>query len=130
LDYRITTAISAPGETKTLTPSLSLKIRLRFFPGTRTYCPGRRRRKGSSCSVLRPDLFRNCAATGELYPWSQLSDCVSSFRLVEVSIDFEQNQIINHTLDKVYSLKPLMGPVIDAGGIFAYARQTGMITRT
>jgi len=52
------------------------------LPGTRTYCPLRRRRKGSSCSVLRP-IFSAIVATGELYPWSQLSDCVSSFRLVK-----------------------------------------------
>jgi 3-isopropylmalate/(R)-2-methylmalate dehydratase small subunit len=46
-----------------------------------------------------------------------------------VSIDFASNQLMNHTLGQIYNLKPLgeVGPVIDAGGIFAYARQTGMI---
>ena len=76
-------------------------------------------------------FFRNCAATGELYPWESLDRLCSQFQTgQEVSIDFAQNQIINHTLNKKYDLKPLgeVGPVIDAGGIFAYARQTGMIS--
>ncbi|MFE1743846.1 3-isopropylmalate dehydratase [Coleofasciculus sp. H7-2] len=75
-------------------------------------------------------FFRNCAATGELYPWESVERLCDEFETgQEVSIDFEQNQLINHTLGKVYSLQPLgdVGPVIDAGGIFAYARQTGMI---
>jgi 3-isopropylmalate/(R)-2-methylmalate dehydratase small subunit len=77
-------------------------------------------------------FFRNCAATGELYPWESLERLCEQFETgQEVSIDFEQNQIINHTLGKEYDLKPIgeVGPVIDAGGIFAYARQTGMISR-
>lgn len=77
-------------------------------------------------------FFRNCSATGELYPWEseeRLCDLFATGQ--EVSIDFEQNQLINHTLGKTYPLKPIgeVGPVIDAGGIFAYARETGMISR-
>ena len=77
-------------------------------------------------------FFRNCAATGELYPWESIERLCEEFETgQEVSVDFDQNQIINHTLGKVYDLKPIgeVGPVIDAGGIFAYARQTGMISR-
>lgn len=77
-------------------------------------------------------FFRNCAATGELYPWESIERLCEEFETgQEVSLDFDQNQIINHTLGKVYDLKPIgeVGPVIDAGGIFAYARQTGMISR-
>lgn len=77
-------------------------------------------------------FFRNCAATGELYPWESVERLCKQFQTgQEVSIDFDHDQIINHTLDKVYNLKPIgeVGPVIDAGGIFAYARQTGMISR-
>lgn len=77
-------------------------------------------------------FFRNCAATGELYPWESVERLCDEFETgQEVSIDFEQNQLVNHTLGKVYDLKPIgeVGPVIDAGGIFAYARQTGMIDR-
>ncbi|MBW4592576.1 MAG: 3-isopropylmalate dehydratase [Brasilonema angustatum HA4187-MV1] len=76
-------------------------------------------------------FFRNCAATGELYPWESQERLCDKFETGhEVSIDFESNQLINHTLGQIYNLKPLgeVGPVIDAGGIFAYARQTGMIS--
>ncbi|MBD2777092.1 3-isopropylmalate dehydratase [Iningainema tapete] len=75
-------------------------------------------------------FFRNCAATGELYPWESVERLCTVFKTgQEVSIDFDNNQLINHTLDKTYNLKSLgeVKPVIDAGGIFAYARQTGMI---
>ncbi|MFM9264218.1 3-isopropylmalate dehydratase [Tychonema sp. BBK16] len=75
-------------------------------------------------------FFRNCSATGELYPiesGDRLCDVFATGQ--EVTIDFTTGQIINHTLDRTYHLKPLgeVGPVIDAGGLFAYARQTGMI---
>lgn len=77
-------------------------------------------------------FFRNCSATGELYPWESVERLCDQFQTgQEVSLDFERDQIINHTLNQVYALKPIgeVGPVIDAGGIFAYARQTGMISR-
>lgn len=75
-------------------------------------------------------FFRNCAATGELYPWESQERLYDLFQTgQEVSIDFANNQLINHTLGTMYDLKPLgeVGPVIEAGGIFAYARKTGMI---
>jgi 3-isopropylmalate/(R)-2-methylmalate dehydratase small subunit len=75
-------------------------------------------------------FFRNCSATGELYPWEIKKRLCEQFQTgQEVTIDFENNQLINHTTGNTYQLQPLgeVGPVIDAGGIFAYARQTGMI---
>ncbi len=75
-------------------------------------------------------FFRNCSATGELYPWeSQERLCDRLKTGEEVTIDFDKNQVINHTSGETYHLNPLgeVGPVIDAGGIFAYARKTGMI---
>ena len=75
-------------------------------------------------------FFRNCSATGELYPWESIDRLWDEFATgQEVTIDFESNQLINHTLGKEYQLKSLgeVAPVIDAGGIFAYARATGMI---
>jgi 3-isopropylmalate/(R)-2-methylmalate dehydratase small subunit len=73
-------------------------------------------------------FFRNCVATGELYPYD------ASERLCEVlktgdiaTLDFEHDTLTVH--GKTYTLKPLgeVRPVIDAGGIFNYARQSGMI---
>lgn len=77
-------------------------------------------------------FFRNCSATGELYPWESSDRLCDLFETgQEVTINFEGSQIINHTLGKTYQLKSLgeVGPVIDAGGLFAYARQTGMISQ-
>ncbi|MEY5009077.1 MAG: hypothetical protein RLZZ253_216 [Verrucomicrobiota bacterium] len=73
-------------------------------------------------------FFRNCVATGELYPYDsneRLCDLVKTGDIA--TLDFEQDTLTVH--GKTYSLKPLgeVRPVIDAGGIFNYARQTGMI---
>ncbi|KAJ4712717.1 3-isopropylmalate dehydratase small subunit 3-like [Melia azedarach] len=75
-------------------------------------------------------FFRNSVSTGEIYPIE------SEGRLCEecstgdvVTIELAESRLINHTTGKEYKLKPIgdAGPVIEAGGIFAYARKTGMI---
>eukprot|EP00475_Leptophrys_vorax_P037487 TRINITY_DN6470_c0_g1_i1.p1 TRINITY_DN6470_c0_g1~~TRINITY_DN6470_c0_g1_i1.p1 ORF type:complete len:275 (-),score=-8.47 TRINITY_DN6470_c0_g1_i1:201-1025(-) len=77
-------------------------------------------------------FFRNCVATGELYP----VECADGLRLCdviksgdEVTVDLEHDLLIHHGNGKQYQLKPIgeAGPVIDAGGIFNFARQSGMI---
>ncbi|MEO8353188.1 MAG: 3-isopropylmalate dehydratase [Chthoniobacteraceae bacterium] len=73
-------------------------------------------------------FFRNCVATGELYPYDspeRLCDIVKTGD--EATLDFDQDTLTVN--GKTYSLKPLgeVRPVIDAGGIFNYARQSGMI---
>lgn len=73
-------------------------------------------------------FFRNCIATGELYPMDateRLCDAVKTGD--EATLDFDKGTLTVN--GKSYSLKPLgdVGPVIDAGGIFNYARQAGMI---
>jgi 3-isopropylmalate/(R)-2-methylmalate dehydratase small subunit len=76
-------------------------------------------------------FFRNCVATGELYP------CESVDRLCEilktgdvVSVDLDKMSVAVQTTGKTYSFKPLgdVRPVVDAGGLFNYARQSGMIS--
>jgi len=73
-------------------------------------------------------FFRNCVATGELYPYDsaeRLCDIVKTGD--EATLDFDNDTLtVNGT---TYQLKPLgeVRPVIDAGGIFNYARQSGMI---
>ena len=73
-------------------------------------------------------FFRNCVATGELYPYDakeRLCDKVKTGD--EATLDFDNDTLtVNGT---TYSLKPLgeVRPVIDAGGIFNYARASGMI---
>ena len=77
-------------------------------------------------------FFRNCVATGELYPVDcsqRLCDLVKTGD--EVALDLERNTLQLVQTGKVISTKPLgdAKPVIDAGGIFNYARQTGMIAK-
>ena len=47
----------------------------------------------------------------------------------ESILDLEANTLHNRRTGKTFQLKPLgeAGPVIDAGGLFNYARRTGMI---
>lgn len=73
-------------------------------------------------------FFRNCVATGELYPYDsteRLCDVLKTGD--EATLDFDNDTLTAH--GKTYKLKPLgeVRPVIDAGGLFNYARQSGMI---
>src|SRR5436309_7001546 len=73
-------------------------------------------------------FFRNCVATGELYPVEcsdRLCDIVQNGDEVELDLDANTLKIAG----KIFATKPLgdARPVIDAGGIFEYARRTGMI---
>ena len=73
-------------------------------------------------------FFRNCIATGELYPYDStvpLSEVIKTGDHVEV--DFDKDEL--RANGKAYALKPLgeVKPVIDAGGIFDFARQSGLI---
>jgi 3-isopropylmalate/(R)-2-methylmalate dehydratase small subunit len=75
-------------------------------------------------------FFRNAVATAEVYPFE--SEC----RLSEIFhtgdeavIQIESSLITNRKSGQTYKLKPLgaVAPVVEAGGIFEYARATGMI---
>ena len=75
-------------------------------------------------------FFRNSVATGELYP----CECVD--RLCEilktgdiVTVDLDACAVTVKNTGKVYKFKPLgdVRPVVDAGGLFNYARKAGMI---
>ncbi|XP_023743442.1 3-isopropylmalate dehydratase small subunit 1 [Lactuca sativa] len=75
-------------------------------------------------------FFRNSVATGEVYPLeSEGRICEECKTGDTVTIELAQSLLINHTTGKEYKLKPIgdAGPVIEAGGIFAYARKAGMI---
>jgi 3-isopropylmalate/(R)-2-methylmalate dehydratase small subunit len=77
-------------------------------------------------------FFRNCVATGELYP------CECTERLCDilktgdvVAVDLDAGTVTIQSSGKVHKFKPLgdVRPVVDAGGLFNYARKTGMIAR-
>jgi 3-isopropylmalate/(R)-2-methylmalate dehydratase small subunit len=76
-------------------------------------------------------FFRNCVATGEVFPYDtdvRLCDILKTGDIA--TVDFESNTI--HSGGKTYPLKPLgeVLPVVEAGGIFAYARKMGMIPQS
>ncbi|XWS39644.1 hypothetical protein CRYUN_Cryun18bG0072600 [Craigia yunnanensis] len=74
-------------------------------------------------------FFNNFVATGEVYPLeSEVRICEECRTGDVLTIELGESRLINHTTGKEYKLMPGdAGPVIDAGGIFAYARKTGMI---
>jgi 3-isopropylmalate/(R)-2-methylmalate dehydratase small subunit len=73
-------------------------------------------------------FFRNCVATGELYPYDANERLCDKIKTGDIAtLDFDNDTLTVN--GQVYPLKPLgeVRPVIDAGGIFNYARQSGMI---
>ncbi len=77
-------------------------------------------------------FFRNCVATGELYPCEILDRLCEELNTGDVvTVDLDAATVTVEATGKVYSFKPLgdVRPVVDAGGIFNYARETGMISK-
>ncbi|HEU0040093.1 MAG TPA: 3-isopropylmalate dehydratase [Verrucomicrobiae bacterium] len=75
-------------------------------------------------------FFRNCVATGELYPCEvaeRLCDVLKTGEVV--TVDLDAATVTVKQTGQVYPFKPLgdVRPVVDAGGIFNYARKSGMI---
>ncbi len=75
-------------------------------------------------------FFRNSVATGELYPVEsaeRLCDIIKTGD--EIELDLDANTLKLMATGRVLPIKPLgdARPVIDAGGLFDYARKTGMI---
>ena len=77
-------------------------------------------------------FFRNCVNGGYLVP------CESTQRLVEeirtddeCEVDLDKATLVNKTTGKSYTLRPLgdVAPIIEAGGVFEYARKSGMLAR-
>ncbi|MEI9998406.1 MAG: 3-isopropylmalate dehydratase [Verrucomicrobiota bacterium] len=87
----------------------------------------------SGCHVVVAEsfariFFRNSVATGELYPYESVESLIHEIKTGDyVEVDFDQDQL--RANGKTYFLKPLgeVKPVIDAGGIFEFARQNGFI---
>ena len=91
----------------------------------------------ANCKVVLAEsfariFFRNSVATGELYP------CESMDRLCEVlmtgdvvTVDLDAGSVTMQSTGRICKLKPLgdVRPVVDAGGLFNYARKTGMIAK-
>jgi 3-isopropylmalate/(R)-2-methylmalate dehydratase small subunit len=77
-------------------------------------------------------FFRNCVSTGELYPCEmteRLCDVLKTGDIV--TVDLDAATVTAQSTGKVYHFKPLgdVRPVVDAGGLFNYARKAGMISK-
>jgi 3-isopropylmalate/(R)-2-methylmalate dehydratase small subunit len=75
-------------------------------------------------------FFRNSVATGEIFPLESTLDLSQIFQTGdEATIDLKACTITHLPSGQCYELNPLgaVAPVIEAGGIFRYARSTGMI---
>jgi 3-isopropylmalate/(R)-2-methylmalate dehydratase small subunit len=72
-------------------------------------------------------FFRNCVATGEIT--ERLCEVLKTGDIV--TVDLDAATVTVKATGKVYHFKPLgdVRPVVDAGGIFNYARASGMIAK-
>jgi len=91
---------------------------------------------GSVCVVAEfyaRIFFRNCVNGGYLVPFETDVRLVNEIKTGdELVIDKDKSTLTNVTQgNKTYSLKPLgdVAPIIDAGGVFEYAKQSGMMAR-
>jgi 3-isopropylmalate/(R)-2-methylmalate dehydratase small subunit len=71
-------------------------------------------------------FFRNCVATGELYPCEMTERLCDTLKTGDIV-----TTVTVQATGKVFNFKPLgdVRPVVDAGGIFNYARAAGMIAK-
>jgi 3-isopropylmalate/(R)-2-methylmalate dehydratase small subunit len=77
-------------------------------------------------------FFRNCVSTGELYPCEMTERLCDALKTGDVvTVDLDAATVTAKETGKVYNFKPLgdVRPVVDAGGIFNYARASGMIEK-
>jgi len=77
-------------------------------------------------------FFRNSVATGELYPCEVTERLCDTLKTGDVvTVDLDAQTVTVKGSDKVYKFKPLgdVRPVVDAGGLFNFARKSGMISK-
>jgi 3-isopropylmalate/(R)-2-methylmalate dehydratase small subunit len=75
-------------------------------------------------------FFRNSINGAYLIPFESVSRLVDKIDTGdELIIDLEKSTLTNVTKKQTHELKPLgdVTPIIEAGGVFEYARQAGMI---
>jgi 3-isopropylmalate/(R)-2-methylmalate dehydratase small subunit len=75
-------------------------------------------------------FFRNSINGGYLIPFESEVRLVEKIKTGdELEVHVDQLEVINKTDGNRYKLKSLSSflPIIEAGGVFAYAKQTGML---
>jgi 3-isopropylmalate/(R)-2-methylmalate dehydratase small subunit len=78
-------------------------------------------------------FFRNCVATGELYPCEMTERLCDTLKTGDVvTVDLDAATVTVKATGKVFKFKPLgdVRPVVDAGGLFNFARNSGMIAKS
>ena len=91
----------------------------------------------AGCNVVLAEsfariFFRNSVATGELYPCETTERLCSVLKTGDVvTVDLDACTMTVKSTGRVHRLKPLgeVRPVVDAGGLFNYARKTGMMPK-
>src|SRR3984957_19591842 len=89
----------------------------------------------ASCRIVLAEsfariFFRNSVATGELYTFEITDSPCDTLKTGDVvTVDLDAATVTVPATGKVYHFKPLgdVRPVVDAGGLFNYARKSGMI---
>ena len=77
-------------------------------------------------------FFRNAVATGEVYPCETEADVSKAFKTGdEAELDLDNGTLTRLSDGKAFPLLPLgsVAPVVEAGGMFEYARKVGMIKK-
>jgi 3-isopropylmalate/(R)-2-methylmalate dehydratase small subunit len=90
---------------------------------------------GATCVVAEfyaRIFYRNCVNGGYLVPFETEKRLVGEIKTGdELVIDVEKSTLTNVSQGKTYGLKPLgdVVPIIEAGGVFDYAKQAGMMAK-
>jgi len=77
-------------------------------------------------------FFRNSVNGGYLIPIESVDRLMDKVCTGDdLEIDIPSNKLTNRTTQEVWALKPLgeVAPIIDAGGLFPYARKVGMLAK-
>ena len=76
-------------------------------------------------------FFRNSVNGGYVLPLESAERLVEKVRTGDqLRVDLDASTVTNETTGESFELKPIgdVLPIIEAGGVFAYARETGMLT--
>ncbi|HLZ54207.1 MAG TPA: 3-isopropylmalate dehydratase [Verrucomicrobiae bacterium] len=77
-------------------------------------------------------FFRNSVATGELYPCELTERLCDTLKTGDIlTVDLDAQTVTVKSTGKAFKFKSLgdVRPVVDAGGLFNYARKSGMIPK-
>ena len=125
-----------PGFSKTILPGDMIVAGRNFGCGSsREHAPIALGAAGAKAVVAESYariFFRNSVATGEIFPLESQTRLCEAFKTGdEAEIDMTSNTLTRLADGAVFPLKPIgaVAPVIAAGGMFAYAREIGMIKK-